>query len=82
MIRRFSPSSYERAIMKAQRWTISGGRTNGNDSPPAVLYKYPDRSAKLVYEDGSHVRFSCLGCAVHSERLIIADGPRLVAVDN
>lgn len=64
--------------MNAQRWTLARGKPNGNGAGPALLYKYPDKSAKIVYADGSIVRFQCVQCAVHTQRLIIADGPTLV----
>lgn len=67
--------------MNAERWIVATGRPNGNGSPPAVLYKFADRTAKLVYKDGSFTRFRCVRCAVVSERLQMADGPKIVNVD-
>jgi len=65
-------------MKRAMRWTISSGRPNGNGASPALLYKYADKTAKLVYADGSIVRFECVQCAVHTQRLIMGDGPHVV----
>jgi hypothetical protein len=65
--------------MKAMRWTVLRGRANDRGAVPKVLYKFGDKSAKLVYADGSHVRFTCVRCAVTSERLIV-DDPKIVEV--
>lgn len=67
--------------MNAKKWTIERGRPNSRGAAPVALYQLPDRTAKLLYADGTFVRFQCLACATRNEHLVAGDGPMLVQID-
>lgn len=65
---------------KALRWEVTGPAKNG--AAPVFMYQYlHNKQVKIVYSDGSFIRYACWPCAMKTKSVeIVSPAPTRVLV--